>query len=385
MTEHGSISAGAKKKKQKLRVRTFVFILTAAIAAGLYLSRSLWLPRLKGISKQYHMIINDGVLAQGNYPIEVSGGNNFQLCCTGSDFAVLTDAYIYFYNEKGELIRKRQHGYINPVMRCSGENLLIYENGGNDFCIENRDDVIYEKNFGTNIIFARISAEGYIAAVTTSRNYDCEMFIYDPKGNMIYERKCFEHVNDLCFNEESTGCTISFINAEDGSITTSVEEINFRESSEVWKSPGLDTLGLDVYCRSGGAFVLGLDACGYIANNGEIVSFYRYDGELAGGSSDGEKSAVAVNNYPRRKYTLAIFTGDEEKPTELEFEQPLIDVAIKDDIIYVMSREMIIAYDFSGAVRATAGISDSYSGFARSSKYIYLKGFNKIDRIDYDC
>ena len=54
-------------------------------------------------------------------------------------------------------------------------------------------------------------------------------------------------------------------------------------------------------------------------------------------------------------------------------------------ILYVMSKEMIIAYDFTGAVRATAEISDSYSGFVRSSKHIYLKGFNKIDRIDYKC
>ena len=31
-------------------------------------------------------------------------------------------------------------------------------------------------------MFARMSSEGYIAAITTSRNYDCEIFIYDPKG-----------------------------------------------------------------------------------------------------------------------------------------------------------------------------------------------------------
>ena len=383
MADHDG-SADIKKKKRKRRVRALIFILIAVIVAGLYLSRSLWLPRLKGMGRQYHMIINDGVLAQGNYPIEVSGGNDFQLQCVGDDFAVLTDAYLFFYDKKGALIRKKQHGYINPVMRCAGDKVLVYENGGDDFCIEDVEDTIYTKNFGTNIIFARMSMEGYIAAVTTSRNYDCEIFIYDPKGNMIYGRKCFEHVNDLCFNEESAGCTISFINAENGSITTSAEEIDFSRNDELWKSAGLDTVGLDIYSRNSSAFVLGLDGCGYI-RDGEIVSFYRYDGELAGGSSDGEKSAVIVNNYPRRKYTLAIFSETGGKPVEFEFEQPLVDVIVKDDIIYVMSKEMIIAYDFSGAVRATAGISDSYSGFVRSSEYIYLKGFNRIDRIDYDC
>ena len=384
MSDYDS-NVSKKKKKRKQRIRLIIFFLIAAIVAALYFSRSIWLGKLKGMGKQHSVIINDGVLAQGNYPIEVSGGNDFQIQCINDDFAVLTDAYLFFYDKKGELIRKKQHGYINPVMRCAGEQILVYEHGGDDFCVENTEETLYTKNFGTNIMFARMSSEGYIAAITTSRNYDCEIFIYDPKGNMIYERKCFEHVNDLHFNEESAGCTISFINAENGSITTSAEEISFSENGEIWKSAGLDTLGLDIYSQNGSAFVLGLDACGYIENNGEIVSFYRYDGELAGGSSDGEKSAVIINNYPRRKYTLAVFSGIGKQPIEFEFEQPLVDVAVKDDIIYVMSKEMIVAYDFTGALKATAEISDSYSGFVRSNEYIYLKGFNKIDRINYDC
>ena len=378
-------SAVTNKKKRSRRIKAFIFLLIAVIVAGLYFSRNIWLPKIRGVNRQHDVIINDGVLARGNYPIEVSGGNDFQLDCVGENFAVLTDAYLFFYNQKGEIIRKKQHGYTNPVMRCAGGSVLVYESGGDDFCIENAEDTVYTKNFGTNIMFVRMSEEGYIAAVTTSRNYDCEIFIYDTKGNMIYERKCFEHVNDLCFNEESAGCTISFINAQDGSISTFAEEINFSQGDEIWKSAGLDTVGLDIYSHNSGAFVLGLDACGYIENNGEIVSFYRYDGELAGGSSDGIQSAVAVNNYPRRKYTLAVFPNSTKKPMEFEFDQPLIDVTVKDDIIYVMSKEMIIAYDFTGAVRATAEISDSYSGFVRSSEHIYLKGFNKIDRIDYKC
>ena len=49
-----------------------------------------------------------------------------------------------------------------------------------------------------------------------------------------------------------------------------------------------------------------------------------------------------------------------------------------------MCKQEIRAYDFSGKLRSTATVSDSYSGFVRSDEYIFLKGYNKIDRIDYD-
>lgn len=50
-----------------------------------------------------------------------------------------------------------------------------------------------------------------------------------------------------------------------------------------------------------------------------------------------------------------------------------------------MTQDEIVAYDFSGNLRSTAAISDSYTGFVRSDDHIFLKGYNKIDRIDYDA
>ena len=95
-----TVMSAKRKKKRKQRIRLIIFFLIAAIVAALYFSRSIWLGKLKGMGKQHSVIINDGVLAQGNYPIEVSGGNDFQIQCINDDFAVLTDAYLFFYDKK---------------------------------------------------------------------------------------------------------------------------------------------------------------------------------------------------------------------------------------------------------------------------------------------
>lgn len=373
-----------REKKKKKLTKLFIFFIVALIIAGLYFTKDMWLNKMRGIGRQYNTIINSGTLAEGNFPIEISDEYNYQLKQTKDKFVILTDIHIYFYNVDGTLMRKRQHTYTKAVLQAENGKALIYENGGDEFCIEDEEGIIYKNTFSNNIRFARISHEGYTAVVTTSENYDCEIIVFDNKGNIIYERKCMERVSDISFINQSGGCVVSYLMAENGSLTTAVQQIDFTESMEKWTSPGIDTAGLDVFGYNGGAFVLGIDACGYINENGQISSYYRYDGDLEGGASVNGKSAVIINNDDRRKYIMVLFTGNNSEPLTIDLEQQAVDVTIYGGLAYVMCKEEIRAYDFEGALRSKAVISDSYSGFARSKEYIFLKGYNKIDRIDYE-
>ncbi|MCM1505629.1 MAG: DUF5711 family protein [Ruminococcus flavefaciens] len=374
-----------KRQQRKKKIAKFlVFVLVAGIAGGLYFTRETWLSKMRGIGRQYNTIINSGTLAEGNFPIEVTGEYSYQLKQTQDKLILLSDVHIFFYNTDGTLMRKRQHAYTNAVLRADNGRALIYENGGDDFCIENEEGIIYKNKFKNNIRFARISPEGYSAVVTSSDNYECEIFVYDKKGNTIYERKCMEYVSDISFTNQSSGCVISFLKAENGSLVTSVQQVIFTESAERWTSPGLNTAGLDVFGYDSGAFVLGFDACGYINENGQISSYYRYDGELKGGASINGKSAVIINNDDRRKYIMVLFNGNSAEPLIIDLGQKAVDVEVYDGLAYVMCKEEIRAYDFSGEIRSKASVADSYSGFVRSSEYVFLKGYNKIDRIDYE-
>ena len=378
------IDARNRKRRRQKFLRFVLIILLVSACIGLYKTRNMWLSKIRGIGKQYSTIVNSGKLAEGNFPILISSEENFQIDYTGNCLAVLTDVQIFFYTDDGSLLKKRQHGFSSPIMRTSSEKVLLYENGGKNLCVETDEDTVYSKEFEQNILFARISDEGYVAVVTTSENYECEMYIYDKKGSSIYERKCVERVSDVSFTNESKGCTISCIDAEKGSIVTSVQSLDFKESKALWSSPGIDTFGFDIYGFDSGAFVLGIDACGYVNGEGQICSYYKYDGELAGGSSKNGKSAVAVNNEDRRKYSVTLFDGGNTEPVVINMATPVSDVIVFDGLAYVMCQEEILAYEFNGTLRSTAVISDSYTGFARSSEYIFLKGHSQIDRIDYE-
>ncbi len=373
------------RKRRRKRLRRFILILlAAAIGTGLYFTRDMWYNKLRGIGEQYRTIVNSGELAEGNFPIEVSSAD-YQLEFTDRKMILLSDTYTYFYDSEGKLLKRRQHTYTNSVLRSAGGRALLYENGGNDLSVEDEDEVFYTKTYAKKLIlFARISEQGYTAVVTTSDNYCCDLEVYDKRGKVIYGRQCIEMVSDLSFINNSKGCVLSFISAENGQLVTNVQEISFSENVEHWTSPGLNTLGLDVYGYGKGAFVLGTDACGYVDSNGQISSYYSYDGDLVAGASEDGNSAVVVNNDDRRKYIVALFKGGNTEALIIDLEEPSIDVTIYEDLAYVMCQGKIKAYDFSGGLRSVADVSDSYTGFVRSDDHIFLKGYNKIDRIDYE-
>ena len=373
-----------RDKRRKRLTKLLIILALVSAAAALYFTQELWMPKLRGLGTQYKTIVNDGRLAEGNFPIEINGGAQYQLSCSNENVIVMSDSYIYFYNEEGGELKRRQHALTNAVMEAANGRALLFESGGTEFSVEDRSGVLYTNKLDKNIMFARLSKEGYTAVVTTSDNYDCEIFVYDRRGKEIYKRKCVERVNDISFEEGSKGCVISYFYAENGALVTSVQEASFTEDKEKWNSPGLDTLGLDVYNFDDGAFVLGMDACGYVDSKGQISSFYRYEGDFAGGASEDGKSAVIINSDDRRRYEMALFKDGSSEPTVLEFDSPLIDVTVEDGLAFVMKKDAVLAYDFTGKLRSTAAVNDSYTGFVRSENYVYLKSYNKIDRINYE-
>lgn len=373
-----------RKKRRKKLLKFLVFLLLIGLIATAYLTRDLWYNKLRGIGEQYRTIVNTGRLAEGNFPIDMSSGADYQLTASGKNIEVLSDTYTMYYDVEGNLLKKRQHSYTNSVICVAGSKTLVYESSGNELSVEDADDVIYTKEFDNNIIFARISPEGYTGVVTTSENFNCELLVYDKKGTLVYERECMELVSCLSFLAESKGCVITYLAAESGKLITNVQKLDFSQHGEIWTSPGLNTTGLEVYGFDGGAFVLGMDACGYVDDNGQISSYYSYDGDMKGGSSSGGQSAVIVNNDDRRKYIAALFNGGGTEPIIIDLDEPAVDVTVSDGLAYVLTEGHMMAYDFNGDVRSLAHVSDSYTGFVRCEGHVFLKGYNKIDRIDYE-
>ena len=96
-----------KKRLKRLR-KLLIFLLIAAIGAALYITRDKWYNKLRGIGKQYRTIVNSGQLAEGNFPIDVNGGEDYQVDLSEDTLVILSDTYTYYYDTDGSLLKKRQ-------------------------------------------------------------------------------------------------------------------------------------------------------------------------------------------------------------------------------------------------------------------------------------
>jgi hypothetical protein len=270
-------------------------------------------------------------------------------------------------------------------MKTSNGKALIYESGGYNFMVNLGNKTVFSEKMDNTIIFGRISSQGYVAIVTTSDKFASVLTVYDKKGNFIYGRDCVERIIDISFTDNSNGCLLSFINAENGALINTTEKISFDKSEPIWVSEPAETFCIDSYpLSSGGAVILGEEECAYYDSNGKIINSCSYEGTFAGGDVSGEHTAIITNDDQRRKYTLTLVADSTSEPIIVNSDELLKAVLIYDDCAYIMTSKNIKAYDFTGQLRATVEISDAYNSFRRNKDYIFLLGYDKIDRIDYE-
>lgn len=374
-----------RRKRRRQMAKFIAFILLASIIFGLYVKRDVWFPKLEGIGSRFQSVKSSGGELSGeNFPLNISGGIDYQVGNLNGYLAILSDAYIYIYTEDGELYEERQHAYANAMLQTSGKKALIYESGGNKFRIDNKRKNLYTKKMEQNIIFARISENGNVAVITTSDTYICKLTVFDDSGEEIYSRNCVERVIDLTFNEDGTGCILATSDAADGEIISKIISVSFDSKKDKWTSEALNTMCLKTYYDRNGILVLGDTKCAYYSNNGELLTSYDYPSSLVDWDYRDGKIAMLFENEIKRQNYFTTIDSEKREPNQNEFSNSSANcIRISGGQVLILSKEGIIKYDFNGGGEKNISSESAYEKFILIDNYIFLLGYDRIDRIEY--
>lgn len=374
-----------RRKRRRQMAKFIAFILLASIIFGLYVKRDVWFPKLEGIGSRFQSVKSSGGELSGeNFPLNISGGIDYQVGNLNGYLAILSDAYIYIYTEDGELYEERQHAYANAMLQTSGKKALIYESGGNKFRIDNKRKNLYTKKMEQNIIFARISENGNVAVITTSDTYICKLTVFDDSGEEIYSRNCVERVIDLTFNEDGTGCILATSDAADGEIISKIISVSFDSKKDKWTSDALNTMCLKTYYDRNGILVLGDTKCAYYSNNGELLTSYDYPSSLIDWDYRDGKIAMLFENEIKRQNYFTTIDSEKREPNQNEFSNSSANcIRISGGQVLILSKEGIIKYDFNGGGEKNISSESAYEKFILIDNYIFLLGYDRIDRIEY--
>lgn len=378
-----------RRKRRKVLKQSMWLLLLAIVILVLYQRRDSWIPKLETMGMRHQSRQNFDIDdSDGNFPIFLYGDSDYQLAEAGGRLLLLSDSYLNIYETDGSLIAARQHTYGNAMLQTAGDFGLLYENGGTHFRLETPAKQRYEKMLSDPIVFGRVSESGFAAIVTGSSDCACRLFIFNPKGQQIYKRDCVERISEITFNADSTGCYAVRIEAENGVMKSVVNSYDFSSPDVIWSSQPLDMLAISVYNTiEGNLFILGDTKCCYLDATGTMLTSYTYPDQLLHGCFNGNTAAMLFGNDETRTKTVAVMNGPLATPAVRTYEKDVkdIDLMTENEAVLVQLRKEIETLSYQCNLLQTTPLDEGYDGFLRIGKDLFLKGYDRIDLMEYQA
>jgi len=358
-------------------------LLLSGFILVLYVNRDLWIPKLEKIGQTQQFVQqSDGALSGNRFPLSIYGGAAYQTGTMDGRLLILSDTHLYLYKADGSLEDARQHAYGSAMLQTAGDYALVYESGSARFRLETKNKTVYEKNSSDSIVFGRVSGDGMVALVTTSETSACKLVVYNEDGKAIYQRNCVNQLAEVAFDTENGGCYAVSIRTKDGVLQSVVNSYDFNSEQPRWTAAPLDMLCISVYnTRDGGVFVLGDAGCAFLDVGGAVRSTYHYPDSLVSGAFYRDTAAVLLRNDEKRTNTVALLRQDGTEPLLMDFASTVKDVAISGDRVTVQTRTALETRNYSGERIAATDISDRFDSFMPMDSYVFLMGYDVIDRI----
>lgn len=362
-------------------------VLTAALTKG------IWYPKLEGILTRIPVPENTAELAEGHFPISIEGGASYQLMPMDNCIAIADDSHFFVHSEDGKLILSEQHTYSNPIFTTGGKKALLYDLGGKGFGLYSKYKNIYAKTTDEPILIARLSGNDSAAVVIKSDKYPSVLMVYDANGKNIFNYRSVSRIMDVTFNSDSSGCYITTIGVSGGFIVSKMlyyrfDRIDYDDSGSprpVWETDNIETLALSVRQFGENNIILfGDTMCAFYDLNGRLIDSYAYKRGLVDYSSDENTAAMIFRNEERRSSVLVTVDCASGTIIENNLGYEILSVQVSGNTVYMQSRNGIESCTANGEKISSVPLDTDYDGFCRMGNYIYLLGYDEINRITYN-
>ena len=351
-TDVSELSKNDKRRSVILIVS--VVLITAAVLTAVF-TKDKWLPALKANTEPAPSpaVQEEAELSEGNFPLKINSGMGYQLMTMDTNLALLDDSSFHIYNSDGKVMLEQRHTYANPILCTSRNKALIYDVGGTQFRLLNKNKQIYEKLTDGVIYLARLSETDLAAVVTKSDRCLSQLDIYNDKGTVVFSYYSSDsRIIDIEFNKNSTGCIVTVLDTKDGELRSSMICFDFSQEPPIWTGDSVNALAMDVRWYDNDTIAMvGDTAYALFDSNGHKISEHYYNAPIKDYASAGELTAVVTENTALRRTMLEIFVpGRDCVNIILEAEEK--DVYISGNEIYILTSEYIYIYSPEGVKTA---------------------------------
>ena len=360
-----------KRKKNVIKLIVFVLVTTALIIVVINW-RSILAP-FKDIGSK---------TGEGGFPINLAGGANYVMGEMGENFWLLTDTYLYTYNENGAELSDKQHGLQNPVCTSNGKRALVYSKNGKDMRLYSKSSEVFSKTFDDSIVFAKMGTDERSAVVTTSSRYFNYLYVLNSEGKQIFRwASPDEKIMQVCFGDGDRYVYVSAVGEKNGTLSSSVMKFDVSGGeSELWRASVGNSVSYSLEKCPDGVYTVTPNGAFLINDTtGEIAASNAYTKEVCGiAETDGLR--VTFFRDPMSNGEIADAYNDVLEPSAALSFEDLTAFDVSDNRLYILRKNKLTVYDTALQEIISYVLDDEYSDMKIIGKYAYLLGYNKIQR-----
>lgn len=170
-----------------------------------------------------------------DFPVSIIGSTvnsgNFK---SDGDVMYVSDTSFAAIGNTGNEIGYNQHGFANPILCTAGNNVLIYNLGGNGFVTGTKEKLNKTKDTDYYVLTADINDKGYYCVVTQTDGYLSKIFVFNNNKEKIYTYSFSDYyINSVALNSNGTGCVACGVTGDNGSLLGIAYVLDFSQEKPV--------------------------------------------------------------------------------------------------------------------------------------------------------
>ncbi len=377
-----------KKLKMRKRMKRLIIVLVLVIiAAAVYFTRGLWVPKLEGIlDKKHDTIVNEaGLVHSGNFPLVIDDRSVSQLSRIDGNFVTVDGGHLLTYDTNGKLRDTAFHSFGNPMIRSAGKRMLLFDHGGTGVKLYGKTGEIFDKHIDGTVILGDIAENGNVLVVYETDKYITKAVIYDKNGTLIYNWENGDKIMDAAFSDDGKSCAFTTFSVSDGKLISRVTRANITISDSFVVSDPIDGLVINAKINTeGNIFALTKDALYLISDAGNILVSSSFDYMPEHYAMSSSSVCVSVKGLGHSGSTLCVFDAADLTLTPV---RPANDLGtVKrircfDGMTFVLGSDKLNCYGPDGSVISTAELSDSHTDFVYCDDAVYLLGRSAVNKL----
>ncbi len=328
--------------------------------------------------------LTDGVISNDGYPYKASAGDIEYMTMSYNDLALLNDTSLKVVDRTGRTVSDFPHNYSSPLLYTYGNNMLVLDAGGNKFRLQTSGKIVYENEFGFELLAGDVSKNGSVAIASKSDKGASMLTVFDSKHKEVFSWVCAkQQIVSVDISENGKYIAVGVIGAESGDIVSDVYlfDINYKDALTSLKFPGTAVAKVEILTGKR-LLVIGDNLITFVNSKGErndidvsldtVSRFYVSDNNI---------SAIVLSKYSSAYANiLKIYSSSGKEISSADIDFQINGMCSDGKHIALLTDGKLVCYDLYGRVSGEKTIENDAVSCCVYGNDVYVLFSNRIDK-----